>query len=126
MKVSGFYPAKKKFIEHFCKCLQQQKVRGKPVKIIRMDNAGENKALHDRMTCTEWKLDSKVEFTARDTPQQNLLMEQAFQTIAAKARACLNAAKVPWKWQWILFPEAAMMVTKFDRLQAIDRNGVIK
>ena len=63
MKVSGFYPAKNKFIEPFCKCLQQQKARGKPVTIIRME------ALHDRMTCTEWKLNSKVKFMACDTPQ---------------------------------------------------------
>ena len=45
VEVSACYTAKNKFIEPFCKRVQQQKARGKPVKIIRMDNAGKNKAL---------------------------------------------------------------------------------
>ena len=73
LKVSGFYPTKNKFIEPFCKRMQQQAARGKPVKAVRMDNAGENKALHDRMTSAEWKLTVQIEYTARDTPQQNSL-----------------------------------------------------
>ena len=34
VEVSAFYMAKNKFIEPFCKRVQQQKARGKPVKII--------------------------------------------------------------------------------------------
>ena len=126
MEVSAFFPAKNKFIEPFCKRVQQQKARGKPVQIIRMDNAGENKALQDRMTSAEWKLDCKFEYTARDTPQQNSLAEQSFRTIAAKMRACLNAANVPCKWRWVLFPEAAMTVTKLNWLQILELDGVEK
>ena len=78
VEVSTFYTAKNKFIEPFCKRVQQKKARGKPVKIIRMDNAGENRPLQERMRSAQWKLDCKFEYTACNTPQQNSLAEQSF------------------------------------------------
>ena len=107
----AFYAAKNKFIEPFCKRVQQQQARGQPVKIIRMDNAGKNKKLQERMTSADWNLDCKFEYTARHTPQHNSLAEQAFCSIAAKTRACLNAA---------------MPVTKLNRLQILELDGVEK
>ena len=78
LKVSGFYPAKNKFIKSFCKRLQQQKKRGKQVQTIRMDNAGENKALHNRMTSTEWKLNiSRIRWQSRHFRQSLPRQERA-------------------------------------------------
>ena len=102
------------------------KARDQPVLILQQDNAGENKALHDQMTSVDWKLDVVVEYTERDTLQKNALAEQAFVDIARKTCALMNAANIPKKWKWILFPEAAMTVTKLDQLQVIDINGVEK
>ena len=47
--MSGFYAIKDAMIEPFCRRLQQQVARGKLVKILRMDNAGKNKALEKSM-----------------------------------------------------------------------------
>jgi len=45
-----------------------------------MDNAGENKELAKQMKSKDWKFATAIEFTARDTPQQNSLVETAFAT----------------------------------------------
>jgi hypothetical protein len=66
--ISAFYNAKDKMIEPFCVRLQQQVARGKPVKKLRMDNAGKNKALEQRMKWSDWKLNVQVEYTAWATP----------------------------------------------------------
>ena len=60
------------------------------------------------MTSADWKLDVVIEYTARDTPQQNSLAEQAFVDIAKKTHALMNAANIPKKLKWILFPKAAI------------------
>lgn len=112
--ISAFYTEKDKMIEPFCVRLQQQKAGGKPVKILRMDNAGENKALKEWIKSSDWKLDVQIEYTARSTPQQNSLAEMKFASIARRSRAVMNDANIPRKWRWVQFPEAAMSVTKLD------------
>lgn len=61
---------------------------------IRMENSGENKKLVERATGAEWKLNPKWEFMARSTRQQNGLVEVEFATIARRARAMCNAARM--------------------------------
>jgi hypothetical protein len=124
--ISAFYNTKDAMIEPMCVRIQQQKTRGRPLKRLRMDNAGENQALERRMKSSDWKLDVEIEYTARATPQQNSLAELKFATIARRSRAVLNDANIPRKWRWVLFPEAAMTVTKLDWLQAVEINQVLK
>ena len=64
VEVLAFYAAKNKFIEPFCKHIQQQQAQGKPVKIIRMGNASTNKKLQERMMSADWKLVRKLEYTS--------------------------------------------------------------
>ena len=66
-----------------------------PVKNLRMDNAGENKKLQQRLEISDWKLNVAIEFTARDTPQHNALTELAFTSIANKERAMTATANLP-------------------------------
>ena len=47
------------------------------IKKLRMDNAGENIALEKRLKSEAWKIPVEIEYTARDTPQQNSLAEVA-------------------------------------------------
>lgn len=124
--MSGFYDTKDAMIEPFCRRLQQQVARGKPVKILRMDNAGENKALEKSMSSSEWKFGTKIEYTARGTPQQNSMAEQKFASLARRTRALLNDANVPRKYRWLLFPEAAKTATELDWLLAKEIGGVVK
>ena len=51
---------------------------------LRQDNAGENLKLAKRMSCADWKMKTKVEYTARGTPQQNHMAELGFTAIAAR------------------------------------------
>jgi hypothetical protein len=82
LKFSNFYPTKNGMVEPTCEQFQKWKQHGKPVKFVRMDNAGENKLLKKRCESSDWKLGIKFEFTARATPQQNSLSEVGFATIA--------------------------------------------
>ena len=65
-----------------------------PVEYVRMDNSGENKKFIERAYSADWKLAPKWEFTLRNTPQQNGLVEVDLAMIAGRARAMCNAAKM--------------------------------
>ena len=125
-KFTEFYKTKNEYIETYCEALHRWKDRGKPVQIIRQDNAGENKALQSRVQSVDWKMTIAFEYTAPFTPQQNSLVERAFAEIASKARTMLNAANVPLEYRWKLFPEAAITATKLDWLTVITRDNVTK
>jgi hypothetical protein len=64
-------------------------------KYLRMDNAGENRSLADRMKHKDWKLPIMVDSTARDTPHQNPPVEVGFSTLSGRARAMLQEVNVP-------------------------------
>ena len=68
-------------VELTCVKLNCLKEGGKPVKYIRLDNAGENISSQKCSESAAWKLSLEFEFTARDTPQQNSLVEVRFTTI---------------------------------------------
>ena len=91
---STFYKEKNQFIEPMCKDLRDLADNGKPAEFIRMDNSGENKKFVERAESADWKLNPTWEFTARNTPQQNGLVEVEFATIAGRARAMCNAANM--------------------------------
>jgi hypothetical protein len=71
-KFTEFYKTKNEYIETYCEALHRWKDRGKPVQVIRQDNAGENKAMQARAQSADWKLDITLEYTAPGTPQQIL------------------------------------------------------
>jgi hypothetical protein len=112
-------------IEPTCAQLDRWKTSSHGVKYIRMDNAGENIALHDRSDSSDWKLGIKIECTARNTPQQNHLAEQGFAHIAKLGRALMNHANVPLKWRFKLFVKAFKTATVLDGLQVITLDGII-
>ena len=68
-----------------------------------MDNAGENKKLASRLQRAAWKIPVKIEYTARDTPQQNSSVEVAFYAFTNKVRATMHHANLPmemWYQLW--------------------------
>jgi hypothetical protein len=68
-KFTVFYKTKAGMIEPTCAQLHRWKtISSHGVKYIRMDNAGENIALHDRSESSDCKLGITFEYTARNTP----------------------------------------------------------
>jgi hypothetical protein len=53
-------------------------------KYLRMDTVGENVDLSERLKHKDWKLSIKVEWTARDTPQQNSPAEVGFSRVMSE------------------------------------------
>ena len=66
---SMFLETKADMVEPLCALFCKWKQEGKPVKRVRMDNAGENLKLEQRLRSSDWKLgDIKLEYTSRNTP----------------------------------------------------------
>ena len=59
-KHSGFYATKSGMVEPTCVQLSKWEKEGNPVTIIRMDNAGENKKLAERIHSSDWKIKIKI------------------------------------------------------------------
>ena len=76
--------------EPVCEQLCKWKQKGLGIDVIRLDNAGENKALQLRTDSEDWKLGIDCEFAARDAPQQNHLAEIAIANIDNKGRALMH------------------------------------
>ena len=127
MQFSDFFARKSDMIEPTCQKLYKWKQAGLGVKFIRLDNAGENKALQERADSADWKLNINWEYTARDTPQQNSLAELTFILLALQGRAMMVAAHVPEDvrnegvWQ-----EAIKTAIALAALAAINFDCVVK
>ena len=124
MKWSDFFETKDGMVEPTCEKLYKWMKNKKGAKYIRLDNAGENKLLEKRSNSVEWKLILEFEYNARDTPQQNHLVEIGFSTIGEKGRAMMIAANDPEDKKYKLFREAFTCATMLDWLTVIDLNGV--
>jgi hypothetical protein len=103
LKFSDFFDTKNGMVEETCKQLHcwKQSVRG--AKLIRLDNAGENKLLQQRSQSADWKLNITYEFTARESPQQNHLAELGFTHLANYGRALMARANVPLSIHYKVF-----------------------
>ena len=125
-KRSKFFVAKSDMPKNMCVFIQQEKLHGYPILIIRQDNTGENKKLVMLAHSQEWKLETIFDNTACKTPQQNSYAKLAFTVIASKTRAMMNAAQIPKSEHFKLWREAAKAVTAFDNLIPVTWNGVTK
>ena len=63
------------------------------------------------------------EFTSRDTPQHNSLVELAFPYLARKARAMMGGAMVPDNLQSKVALEAISCATQLDGLVVVEVGG---
>jgi hypothetical protein len=68
LKFTKFFQAKNKMIEPTAEFLHQMIENDSSPAKVRMDNAGENVKLKQRLESSDWKLPIKVEFTTRNTP----------------------------------------------------------
>ena len=91
---------------------------------LRQDNVGENLKLAKWMGCADWKMKTKVEYTARGTPQQNHMAELGFTAIAARSRAAMNSrANFLLEVRYTTFCEVSNCIAKLDWLTVIELDG---
>ena len=78
------------------------------IKILRMDNAGENLKIQEFLYNHPilHKMRTKIEFTAPFTPQQNGKIEKVFPNLFARVRASYNAAQLSTDLRTLLWAEA--------------------
>ena len=95
---------------------------GQKIHKLCMDNAAENKKLELRLKSVAWKK-VVIEYTARDTPQQNSPDEVGFHALANKACATIHHSNLPMEMQYLLFGEIFATVTLLDGLTVIELNG---
>ena len=84
------------------------------MKIIRCDNAGENKVLERESDKNE--LGIIFEFTAPGKPQQNGVVERAFVTVMGRARAKMNHAGFTMAKRQQLWCEAVQNAALMDNI----------
>jgi hypothetical protein len=100
LKITDIFKTKAGMVEPTIEKLHQMTQMKMGPMYLRMDNAGENKSLADRMKHKDWKLPIVVEWTARDTPQQNSPVEVGFRTCCS-----LGVYSHPWSYgsncQWL-------------------------
>ena len=114
-KKSFFLKKKNEQVEPIIDWIKALKARHKiPVKIIRCDNAGENKVLERESDKKE--LGIIFAYTAPGTPQENGVVERAFVTVMGRARAMMNHAGFTMAKRQQLWCEAAQTATMLDNI----------
>ena len=67
-----------------------------------------------------------IEWTARDTPQQNHLVEVGFATLYGRGRSMMIEANVPKDLRHVVAQKAFEAATKLDGLVPTSIKGVVK
>jgi hypothetical protein len=101
-------------VNQTCELVKKLKDMEIEVKILRMDNAGENRLLQQRCESKDWQCAIKYEYTSRDTPQYNHMDELGFATLANKGRTLMVRANIPMSKIYLLFREAFKTATYLD------------
>ena len=100
LKFSHFYKSKDGMVETTCELLHWWKQNGQKIQKLHMDNAGKNKKLKSRLQSAAWKTTVVIEYTARDTPQQNSPVEVAFYALANRACATMHHMNLPMEMRY--------------------------
>ena len=91
------------------------------IQSIGCDNAGENKILEDNCKKTTRLAHIKFQYTPRDTPQFNGVMEQAFATLYGRVQAMNNTANLTQNLRDGLWTECASTATSLDNILTNDQ-----
>jgi hypothetical protein len=116
LKISHLYAKKDRMVEPTCELIKKLKNMKIEIKILRMDNAGENKLLQQRCESKDWQFAIDYEYTGRDTPQHNHMAELGFSTLGNKGRSLIVRANIPMSKKYLLFREAFKTATDLDSL----------
>lgn len=114
MKFSIFMKKKSHLPGEMMKLLEELRVKGKPVRFIRLDNAGENKSFQERAKKNKHTCEIQFEFTAPGTPQQNGVVERAFPTLMGRVRAMMNQAGFTRAVRQLMWAECVRTATMVE------------
>ena len=78
LKFLHFYKLKDVMFEPTCESLHWSMQNGQKIHKLHMDNDGENKKLESRLKSVAWTNPEVIEYTARDTPQQDSPVEAGY------------------------------------------------
>ena len=87
---------------------------GIKIKVIRCDNAGENKKMEE--SCDRLGLGTRFEYTAVGTPQQNGRIERNFATLHGRVRPMMIDAGIKEDLRQKLWAEAANMCVDLNNI----------
>ena len=87
---------------------------GIKIKVIRCDNAGENKKMEE--ACDKLGLGTKFEYTAVGTPQQNGRIERKFATLYGRVRSMMIDAGIKEELRQKLWAEAASICVDLNNI----------
>ena len=87
---------------------------GIKIKVIRYDNAGENKKMEE--ACDKLGLGTKFKYTAVGTPQQNGRIERKCATLYGRVRSMMIDAGVKEELRQKLLAEAANMCVDLNNI----------
>ena len=114
-KKSFFLEKKNEQVESIVDWIKALKARHKiQVKIIRCDNAGENKVVERESDKNELAI--LLEYTGPGAPQQNGVVERAYVAVMGRARAMMNHAGITMAKRQQLWCEAAQTATMLDNI----------
>ena len=113
-------------VEPTINLFKKWRLEGKPITALRMDNGGENIKLAKMCQAAVGDIGVvKVEFTARNTPQQNAPVEVGFATLGSRAKAIMNRAGIPDDLRYKVYLRALRTSTQLDGLITDCFNGKV-
>ena len=119
-----FFETKDGMVEPTLEQWNKWKKAGNEVKIVRLDNAGENKTLQKRAQSSDWKMNIDFQFTARNSPQMNSKAEVRIATVSSQGRAMMHRANMPKKERYRVFHKAFETANLLRNLDVITVDGV--
>jgi hypothetical protein len=123
MKWSLFLQFKSDLADALLQFLDERWDEGMRVQCIRMDNAGENIKLVERMHTHERYIGIKIEFTSPHVLQLNGVVERAFPSILGRVRAMMLGAKFDRNMKERMWAEAINTATLLDNATSKDDSG---
>ena len=122
----GWYETKNGFINEFAARLNTlQKQNKLNIKVLRGDNAGENRSFLDEINSKNWKMGVEANWTPRATPQPNRV-ENPIYVVCMRARTLHAAENVADQHKIIRFLQAVMYSNVVRGLEVINIDGVTK
>ena len=106
-----------------CALINKLKKKDVTTKVIRFDNAGENKSLEKVKYGKDYQMAIHFEHTARATPQQNSPVETGLSYTLNKAKAMMIDANMQCLVRHNIVQEAIITLTKHDGLEIITIKG---
>lgn len=114
-KWTRFLKSKDELADEMINLIREIKGDGKNPKYIRLDNAGENLNLSEKLVKNDiYNID--IEYTAPATPPHNGIVERSFGTLYSKVRAMLNVAKLSPSMRQKIWSECCHVATNLDNL----------